>query len=169
MVRVVIKSIPQLKQLQSQLRSLAVTLPKIQTSVMNDLANDVVLEEIHRKMNAKDFSEKIVDATFVGPTELSSTFLRTHFISNYESDSGFDVSNAREEGTFHPNPTVPKKAGGVLRWIGKAGEVIFRKKSHPKGIERLLIIERTIKQFENRSLSLFQDRIAEKIKNLLGV
>ncbi|KKN64443.1 hypothetical protein LCGC14_0491860, partial [marine sediment metagenome] len=55
------------------------------------------------------------------------------------------------------------------RWIGENNQVIFRKKSHPKGIERLLIIEKTIKQFENRSLSLFQDRIAEKIKNLLGV
>ena len=135
---------------------------------MNDVANEVVLEEIHRKMNAKDFSEKIIDSTFVGPTELSSTFLRTHFISNYEADTGFDVSSAREEGT-RDHEVRPRKKGGTLRWIGPSNEVIFRKRSHPKGIERLLIIEKTIKQFENKTISLFQDKLAEKIKNLLGV
>lgn len=168
MPRVVIKTVAELKQLQSKFRSLAVTLPKIQTAVMNDVANDEVLEVIHRKMRANDFSPKIIDSTFVGPTELSSGKLRTHFISDYESDTGFDVSEAREEGT-RDHLVKPKKIGGTLRWFAETGEPIFRKKSFPKGIERLLIIERTIKQFENRSLSLFQDKLAEKIKNLLGV
>ncbi len=90
--------------------------------------SEEILDEIKTKMNQENFSDKIIDATLLGKTEKFGTILKQHFISNYVADTGFDVSNAREEGTNHPNPTFPKKPGGVLRWIVKSGEVIFRKK-----------------------------------------
>lgn len=169
MTRLVIKSVAELKQLQAKFRVLRNIFDTVQKLAVDKVANEVVLDEIHARMRLNDFSDKIIDATFVGPTTISGGVSQTHFISNYESDTGFDVSNAREEGTFHPNPTVPKKPGGTLRWEGAGGEIIFRKKSHPKGIERLLIIERTLKANETKSGQAISEEISNFASKFLGV
>lgn len=169
MPRILITNLAQLEAFQSRIRVLRATLPFIQKAAIKNYASDVVLDEIHAKMELEEFSPKIIDATFVGPTIIAGKTAKIHFISDYKTDSGFDVSKAREEGTTHPNPTFPKKKGGVLRWIAKTGEIIFRKRSHPKGIERLLIIEKTIKKNQGTALQTIQDSISEKALKVLGV
>ena len=168
MARIVIHSLQELSLLQAKFRALKGIFPTVQQNAINEVAEEI-LDDIHTDMAKEEFSEKIIDATFVGRTDDFGDFKRVHFISNYVSDNGFDVSNAREEGTTHPNPTFPKKPGGVLRWVAKTGEVIFRKKSHPKGIERLLIIEKTLAKSKEKFKSKVADNLAESIQKVLGV
>jgi len=167
MARIVIHSLQELSLLQAKFRALKGIFPTVQQNAINEVAEEI-LDDIHTDMAKEEFSEKIIDATFVGRTDDFGDFKRVHFISNYVSDNGFDVSNAREEGTNHPNPTFPKKPGGVLRWIAKSGEVIFRKKSHPKGIERLLIIERTLQKNQTTINEKIGANIADSARRVLG-
>ena len=168
MARIVINNIQDLEKLQSKLRILKAVLPTIQKNAVKN-ASDDVLKEIKRQMKQENFSKKIIDATFLGKIERTGSILKQHFISNYVASTGFDVSNAREEGTNHPNPTFPKKPGGVLRWIAKTGDVIFRKKSHPKGIERLLIIERTLLKNQSTINEKISENISDSASRVLGV
>ena len=128
MVAIVINNVTELKGLQKKLRALKAVLPTLQKNAVRNSSEDV-LDEIKTQMAQENFSEKIIDATFLGKTEQIGGVLRQHFISNYVADTGFDVSNAREEGTASGVVRRPKKPGGVLRWVEKTGEIIFRKKS----------------------------------------
>jgi hypothetical protein len=168
MVRIIVNNLEDISRVQVKLRAIKSLLPRMQ-EVATERAAEDILDEIHAKMKQNNFSKKIITATFVGKTEKRGSLIRQHFISNYEADSGFDVSNAREEGTTHPNPTFPKKKGGVLRWVAKGGEIIFRKKSHPKGIERLLIIEKTLATSKEKFKNKIADNLAESIQKVLGV
>lgn len=159
----------ELKTFQTKIRTLRAAFPFIQTKAILTVTQDDILEQMKRKMNLENFSQKIIDATFVGPIVTTPDKIQVHYISNYESDTGFDVSSAREEGTHHPNPTVPKKKGGTLRWEGVGGEVIFAKKSHPSGIERLLIIEKTIKENESQVTTEYGQSLADNASQVLGV
>ena len=170
MPRIVVRNVEDLKSLQTKLKILKVALPFIQKRAAINYANDTVLDEIHKKMKLNNFSPKIIKATFVGNVEKIGTLFRIHFISNYTApENDFDVSEAREEGTKSGITRFPKKPGGVLRWIGKAGEVIFRKKSTPKGIERLLIIEKTILQNKNSAADGMGEEVGKEASKILGV
>lgn len=168
MARIIINNVQDLQKFQSKLRILNAVLPTIQKNAVKN-ASDDVLKEIKIQMKQENFSKKIIDATFLGKIDRAGSILKQHFISNYVASTGFDVSNAREEGTTHPNPTVPKKIGGVLRWIEKTGDVLFRKKSHPKGIERLLIIERTLEKNQTTINEKISENIADSARRILGV
>lgn len=168
MAKIVITSKAQLRTFQTKIKLLRKSLPTLQKLALEKTANQDVLNEIHSKMRRNDFSEKIIDSTFVGKTEAFGNILRTHFISNYVSDSGFDVSNAREEGT-QDHLVRPKKPDGVLRWVADSGKPLFRKFSRPKGIERLLIIENTIKQAENDTAQNYQNNLSSSVSKFLGV
>ena len=169
MPRLVINSVSELKAFHQKIKVLGASFEFIQKNAILEVTENNILEQIKKKMRLEDFSEKIIDATFIGPTVITPGKIQVHYISNYEAATGFDVSNAREEGTNHPNPTVPKKKGGVLRWIEKTGDIIFRKKSHPKGIERLLIIEKTIQENQSQVATLYGQSIADGASQSLGV
>jgi len=168
LARIVINNLQDLDRLQTKVKALKAIYPRLQNAATKDAASGV-LDEIKTKMKQNNFSDKVIDATHLGKTEILSGFIKQHFISDYVSQNGFDVSNAREEGTTHPNPTFPKKPGGVLRWISKTGEIIFRKKSHPKGMERLLIIERTIKENQDTFANKVSDNLSKSMSKVLGV
>ena len=70
-------------------------------------------------------------------------------IYNYTADNGFDVSNAREEGTVHQNSIKPRKDEGALKIPISGGVFIFRKYARQSGMHGLLIIERNIKKLQN--------------------
>lgn len=164
-----INSLAELKAFQGKIRTLNAALPFLQKAAIEEVSTQTVLQEIKRKMRIEDFSRKIIDATFVGKIEVFGNIVKTHFISNYVApENNFDVSEAREEGT-RDHDVRPKKKGGTLRWFAKTGEPIFRKKSRPKGIERLLIIERTIKENEGVITEKYQSKLADFVRNFLGV
>jgi hypothetical protein len=120
------------------------------------------------KMRLNDFSEKIIDATFVGPIISTPNKIQIHYISNYEADTGFDVSDAREEGT-RDHFIRPKKPGGSLRWETADGSIAFSKGHQVSGIERLLIIEKTIKENEAQVITEYGQSLADNASKVLGV
>ncbi len=167
MARIVINNVHQLQNLQSKLRILKAVIPTIQKNAVTN-ASDDVLKEIKITMKQENFSKKIIDATFLGRIDKAGTILKQHFISDYVSETGFDVSNAREEGT-RDHDVRPRKRGGVLRWAEKTGDILFRKKSRPKGIERLLIIERTLQKNQSTINEKISENIADSARRTLGV
>ena len=168
MARLVINSLAELKAFQKKIKVLEAAFPFIQTKAVLDVAQNDILEQMKKKMNLEDFSQKIIDATFVGPIVATPDKIQVHYISNYESDNGFDVSNAREEGT-RDHFIRPKKKGGSLRWEGDNGEVHFSKGHEVSGIERLLIIEKTIQENQNQVTTLYGQSLADGASQVLGV
>jgi len=164
LTRVVIRNVAQLKAFNKKLRSVSAILPRLQTKALENASADTILNDIHRDMRANQFSEKIIDATFVGPIEQSRNGARIHFISDYVSESGFDVSNAREEGTKSGITRRANNPKGALKIPQTAGGFVFRKSSTPKGIERLLIIENNI----SKSKQLFQDSYGSNIASSIN-
>ena len=168
MVKIIINNTNDISRLQVRLRALKAVLPRLQQGASKDAAADI-LDDIHTKMRQNNFSEKIIDATNIGKFEHIGNKIRQHFISDFVAPDGFDVSKGREEGTASGITRRPKKEGGVLRWIAKTGEVIYRKKSTPKGIERLLIIEKTTKEKKLEFTNQYSANLATSAKKVLGV
>lgn len=171
MTRIIIRNIAELKAFNKKLRALAATIPTLQIQALERAADDAILTDIHRDMESEEFSKKIIDATFVGPIELLSNGkkARIHFISDYTSDDGFDVSNAREEGT-QDHDVFPKKAGGTLSFIDQStGKRVFFKHTHPSGIERLLIIETNIAKNKQSFQDSYNTQIASTLNQMLVI
>jgi len=154
MTRIVISTLAELKAFRNKIRSLRGSI--VRTSIINieRAADETILTDIRRSMEMNNFSKKIIDATNVGPIEMTQGALKVHFISDYISDDGFDVSSAREEGTTdHMIRPVNKK---YLSWIDpNTGKRKFSKGHVVSGMDRLLIIERTI----NRNQQKFRDSL----------
>jgi|GEM_PF-3163302 len=170
MTRIIISSTAQLKVFQSRIKILKSVLPTLQKQAVDKIANEEILEDIHQKMRQNDFSEKIIDATFVGKTEKVGNKFRTHFISNYvDPKTGFDVSKGREEGTENNVTRRPKNPDGALKIPLPTGEIIFRKFATPKGIERLQIIKKTVTRAQNEITQNVQTELGSLYSKILGV
>ena len=115
MAKIVISTLAELKAFRNKIRSLRGSISRTSMINIQRAADEAVLTDIHRTMEMRNFSKKIIDATNVGDIQLTQNSLKVHFISDYVSDGGFDVSNAREEGTRdHMIRPVNKK---YLSWI----------------------------------------------------
>ena len=168
MPRIVVRNVQDLTILQTKLNLLAKSLPNLQKVALEKTAAAKILQEIKQRMRANNFSPKIIDGTEVGPIDIiGGNKAQIHFISEYESESGFDVANAREEGT-DDHIIRPKRPDGALRIPLDNGEVIFRKSARVSGIERLLIIERTIKQRAQQAVTDYQNAFAKLVGPFLG-
>lgn len=154
MTKIVISTLAELKSFRNKIRSLRGSISR--TSIINieRAADESVLTDIHREMEQRNFSKKIIDATSVGEIQLTQNSLKVHFISDYVSDDGFDVSKAREEGTTdHMIRPINKK---YLTWIDPdSGKRLFSKGHVVSGMDRLLIIERVI----TRNQEKFRDSL----------
>lgn len=168
MTRIVINSVAQLKAFNKKLRALSATLTALQEKALEEAATDTILDSIHRDMRAHQFSEKIIDATFVGPIQNSAEKATIHFISDYVSDTGFDVSDAREEGTASGVERRPKNPDGALKIPLPSGETIFRKSSRPMGMQRLLLIEKNILSGNEAFKEKYAEKITSKINQTVG-
>ena len=76
----------------------------------------------------------------------------------YDTETGFDVATAREEGT-KDHTIRPRNSNGVLRWIAKTGEIIFSKFAKVKGIRASHIVRDTVKA----RFPIFQQKLTEEI------
>lgn len=169
MPKIVIRTISDIKKLNKKLKSVIVTLPTIRKFALERAADEAVLTAIHRDMETNNFSKKIIDSTFVGQVDVTDNGKKiiVHFISDYISDDGFDVSNAREEGT-RDHDVFPKKPGGWLTYIDpNTGKRVFRKHTHPSGIKRLLIIENNINSNKQKFIDSYAKEISSKLEQVL--
>lgn len=167
MVTITIRSITQLKSFNKKLKIVSAIFSTLQMKALESAADDTILSDIHSDMKSNNFSQKIIDATFVGPIQIldNGKKVQIHFISNYvDPKTGFDVSKGREEGTASGVTRRPKNPDGALKIPLPAGGFIFRKSSTPKGIERLLIIGKNI----NKNRQTFKDNYDNEIASTLG-
>ncbi len=171
MTRIVIRTVAELKAFNKKLRSLVTTLPTIRQFAIERAADEAILTSIHNDMENNDFSKKIIDRTFVGPIQVTDKGrkITVHFISDFVSDDGFDVSKGREEGTTD-HDVFPKKPDGWLTYIDPdTGKRVFRRHTHPSGIERLLIIENNINSGEQKFKDSYEKQITSNINQVLSV
>jgi len=171
MTRIVIRNVAQLKAFTKKLRALAAIIPTLQVQALERAADDSILGNIHRDMESNNFSKKIIDKTVVGPVELlnNGKTARVHFISDYISDDGFDVSKGREEGT-RDHDVFPLKPDGWLTYIDQnTGKRVFRKHTHPSGIARLLLIETNISKNKQSFRNSYENQITSTLNQMLAV
>ena len=168
MPKIVIRTISDVKKLNKKLKSVIVTLPTLRKFALERAADEAVLTGIHRDMETNNFSPKIIDRTFVGSVDVTNNGkkITVHFISDFVADDGFDVSSAREEGTRDHD--VFAKPGGWLTYIDPdTGKRIFRKHTHPSGIQRLLIIENNINSNKQKFINSYAKEISSKLEQVL--
>ena len=95
--------------------------PSFRVDLAQKLVDDILLREIHDRMKAKNFSQKIIDSTKVTVVNVDDHTgnITIRATSDYEAEkedgTKFDVAKAREEGTTR-HWVGPKKPGGVLAW-----------------------------------------------------
>ena len=170
MGKIIIKSVEDLKSFNRKLKTLITTMATLRMFAIERAADEAVLTAIHMDMENNNFSKKIIDRTFVGAVEVehNGKKITVHFISEYVADDGFEVSEGREEGTTD-HDVFPKKEGGWITWIDPdLGKRIFRRKSHPSGIQRLLIIEKNIAANQFKFQESYEKEIASKYNQVLG-
>lgn len=165
-----VKSVNELKQLIDKFKTLERTIPTLQKRGLEKAADEAILSDIHKEMETQGFSKKIIETTFVGPIDVvQGQSAEIHIISDYVPDNGFDVGEAREEGTKdHMIKPVKKKA---LSWIDpRTGRRRFDSVGHMvSGLPRLLIIERTIDRNKQKVKTAYENNIVSSYKQTLGV
>jgi len=165
-----IKTVNELKQFTSKLKSLSRTISTLQLRALEKTGDEVILSDIHKEMETKGISKKIIETTYVGPIDIVQGKVATiHIISDYTPDNGFDVGKAREDGTTdHMIKPVTKKA---LSWIdGATGKRRFDSVGHMvSGLPRLLIIERIIQKNKQKAQNSYEKNIISSYKQALGV
>lgn len=125
------------------------------------IANEVILDAIHQRMRARKYSRKIIDSTFIEKVEINQAgIISFDVVSDYESEKGFDVSEAREEGTFgvFVKPIFKK----VLRWIDQ-GIARFSFGHFRRGISASNIIDLTVEE----RLPIVQEQLDQETDNFL--
>ena len=163
------KNLNELKQFVNRLKALSRTIPKIQERALERTGDEAVLGDIHREMEAKGFSKKIIESTYVGPIEITQgKQAAIHFISDYVADDGFDVGEAREEGA--DDHFIPRKKK-VLSWIDpKTGRRKFDPVGHyVSGLPRFLIVETVIAKNKEKAKDSYENNIVNSYTQALGV
>lgn len=141
---IVLRTINDIKRFRLKTTSFKMQLFAFQSTTLRKFANIIITDKIHQNMKDAGFSQKIIDGTFLDNIEIiGRTKARLFFISEYFSETGFDVALAREEGT--DDHDVIAGPGKVLP-IPTSEGIIFRKKAHPDGILALFIVSQTVKQ-----------------------
>lgn len=170
MVKIIIRSVSELKELTRKMESLQKTIPFIQKIALEKAADEALLTDIHKEMEAQGISKKIIETTYVGDTEIiDGKVARVHIISDYVADTGFDVGEAREEGTDdHMIRPVKKKA---LSWIDpNTGKRRFDPIGHMvSGLERLLTVERTLSANQSKFADAYFKNIGASYNQALVV
>ena len=125
------------------------------------IADETILKEIKKRMGDFRYSQKIIDSTRIQNFKIGSEGnLDFEVISDYKSDSGFDVSKAREEGTIDHfvKPIIAK----ALAFIVQNGTA-FSKGHWVKGITASNVITQTTEEMQ----PVFQQRLNQETDNFL--
>ena len=119
--------------------------PRFVETVGIKISEEEILRPIHARMKDFRYSPKIIASTRIEDVEITNDGrLIFDVISDYESEGGFDVSLAREEGTKRHfiKPVVAQ----ALRFILGGFVVGFSKGHWVKGITKSNVIAKTIEE-----------------------
>lgn len=115
--------------------------PRFIEQTARKIIDEEILQPIKIAMKSFGYSQKIIDDTTIENLFVDeSGFIQFDVVSNYTSESGFDVAKAREKGTkAHFIKPVVKLA---LSWV--VGNIrIFSKGHWVKGFTKSNIIKKT--------------------------
>ena len=119
--------------------------PRFLREEVKKIANDVILKPLHSRMRSFGYSQKIIDGTTIENLEIGRNgTLSFDVVSDYDSELGFDVAKAREEGTkSHFIKPVNAKAlsfiaGGFIRAFSKGHFV--------RGITATNVVSKTVQE-----------------------
>ena len=123
---------------------------------LTTLVNGLMIDEIQYRMRGFGYSRKIIERTFLERIEFLPTGeAEIHIKSDYFSESGFSVSDAREKGTVRHKIEPKSKDGGVLSFFIN-GQRVYSKGHFVEGIAASHIIENTIQQNTSKVQLEFQ-------------
>lgn len=176
MVKIIIRTTSDLRNLAKKFEALSRTIPTIQKFAVEKAADEAVLTEIHREMEAQGISKKIIETTYVGEIEIiDGVVVRVHIISDYVAEDvgygEFDVGEAREEGTDdHKIMPLPGNKTGKLWWIDpKTGNLRNSRGHWVSGLPRLLIVETTILKNQSKFADAYFENISSAYSQALRV
>jgi len=136
--------------------------PQFIQSIAPKIADKEILKPIKSRMKDFGYSQKIIDSTRIENLQISNLGqIIFDVVSDYKSESGFDVAKAREKGTIrHFIKPVNVKAlsfivGGFIRAFSKGHWV--------KGITASNVIEKTVSEFT----PIAQIKLNEETDNFL--
>ena len=152
-IQIQLNSVSEIKSFRDRLRIVRVMYPNFKKNKISNLSVEVFLKQIHNRMKAANFSPKIIDGTVIENIEIFPNKFRIHVKSEYFTDANFDVALAREKGT--KKHFVAPREKEALRWVDE-GTFRFSKGHEVGGIPALLIIARTVDDFEGELQDLFE-------------
>jgi len=136
--------------------------PNFVRSIAPKIADEQILKPVHSRMKDFGYSEKIIQSTRIENLQISNLGeLEFDVVSDYKSESGFDVSKAREEGT--DDHELPKVPGRIYSWIAGGFIRAFSKGHWVKGITASNVIEKTVAEM----IPVAQQKLNEKTDEFL--
>ena len=134
---------------------------------LTTLVNQIIIDEIQSRMRGFGYSRKIIERTFLERMEfLPNGEAQIHIKSDYFSESGFGVSNAREKGTVRHKIEPKSKDGSLSFFIN--GQRVYSKGHFVEGITASHIIENTIQQNTSKVQLEFQRIENQWVSQSLG-
>lgn len=116
------------------------------------LVEQIILPKIKQRMADFNYSPKIIKGTTVQDVLVDTNgFMDIDIVSEFKTESGFDVAKAREKGTkdHFVAPIIKKALSFLLQ--GATGIIgafrVFSKGHWVKGIRKSNVIEKTIEEF----------------------
>lgn len=134
------------------------------------LANQLILDEIQIRMRNENFSNKIIERTYIKSVDfIDSGTLRINIVSDFKAESGFKVALARELGTDnnkegHKHWVAPR-IKQALSWIYQ-GRRMFSPGHYVSGLKSLHIMEKTIEERKPVLIMKLQEEIDNWKKGL---
>lgn len=116
--------------------------PRFLQEKVKKIIHDEMLIPIHNNMRKFNYSQKIIRGTTIENIKIDEQgFIQFDVVSDYKSESGFDVAKAREKGT--KKHFIKPVVMAVLSWF--VGNLRLFSKGHwVKGIVRSNVIQKTV-------------------------
>ena len=154
-----------IKKLERRLKKLQALEAKL-VELLKKIVNDEIIDEIKRKMFAKDYSIRIIDNVELRDVRIEGTKLKYEIRNELLVGEGFDIAVGMEEGIIEHdifgNP--------VLAFPGKTAigtpTTIFAKKVHHPGVEGRHIIRDTVLERSQRVQDRYENEVQIQIKSI---
>lgn len=119
--------------------------PRFLREELKNIAEQVILKPLHSRMKSFGYSQKIIDGTTIENITINRTgSMSFDVVSDYDSESGFDVAKAREKGTVrHFIKPVNAKA---LSFIAAGFIRGFSKGHWVRGITATNVVSKTVQE-----------------------
>ena len=122
---------------------LKVQYPRFLREEARKIAEETILKPLHSRMRAFGYSEKIINGTTIENITIGGNgTMYFDVVSDYDSESGFDVAKAREEGTADHD--LPKVQGRIYSWIAGGFVRAFSRGHRVSGITATNVVSKTV-------------------------